>query len=153
MDGASGDAMRDEAVVEDAIERVMRDYEAVYGELPDDLRDRVRQAVGVLPDELGGEARVEAAAAAWAAVASATRESTGSSVSSPRGWSYRLDGVGTAERVKPRAAGPVGRNDPCPCGSGRKFKACCRGRTPFEVSLEDEVAVDAAAGGGEIAGG
>jgi uncharacterized protein len=27
----------------------------------------------------------------------------------------------------------VGRNDPCPCGSGRKFKACClglRGSTP-----------------------
>jgi SWIM/SEC-C metal-binding protein len=20
---------------------------------------------------------------------------------------------------------PVGRNDPCPCGSGRKFKKCC----------------------------
>lgn len=20
----------------------------------------------------------------------------------------------------------VGRNDPCPCGSGKKFKACCR---------------------------
>ncbi|NLF08825.1 MAG: hypothetical protein GX594_12720, partial [Pirellulaceae bacterium] len=19
----------------------------------------------------------------------------------------------------------VGRNDPCPCGSGKKFKACC----------------------------
>jgi hypothetical protein len=26
-----------------------------------------------------------------------------------------------------KAAGvsPVGRNDPCPCGSGRKFKKCC----------------------------
>lgn len=25
-----------------------------------------------------------------------------------------------------RAAGPkVGRNDPCPCGSGRKYKQCC----------------------------
>ncbi|MDX2186155.1 MAG: YchJ family metal-binding protein [Opitutaceae bacterium] len=25
-----------------------------------------------------------------------------------------------------KATGPkVGRNDPCPCGSGRKFKACC----------------------------
>lgn len=28
----------------------------------------------------------------------------------------------------------VGRNDPCPCGSGRKFKKCClesqRGRIP-----------------------
>lgn len=23
------------------------------------------------------------------------------------------------------AAGKVGRNDTCPCGSGRKFKQCC----------------------------
>jgi uncharacterized protein YecA (UPF0149 family) len=22
----------------------------------------------------------------------------------------------------------VGRNDPCPCGSGRKYKHCCLGR-------------------------
>jgi len=26
-----------------------------------------------------------------------------------------------------RVASPVGRNDPCPCGSGRKFKKCCMG--------------------------
>ena len=27
---------------------------------------------------------------------------------------------------KPIQAGPkVGRNDPCPCGSGKKFKKCC----------------------------
>lgn len=25
---------------------------------------------------------------------------------------------------------PVGRNDPCPCGSGRKFKTCCGSRMP-----------------------
>jgi uncharacterized protein YecA (UPF0149 family) len=24
-----------------------------------------------------------------------------------------------------RSAPKVGRNDPCPCGSGRKYKACC----------------------------
>ena len=24
-----------------------------------------------------------------------------------------------------RAAPKVGRNSPCPCGSGRKFKKCC----------------------------
>jgi SWIM/SEC-C metal-binding protein len=24
-----------------------------------------------------------------------------------------------------RRAQTVGRNDPCPCGSGRKFKRCC----------------------------
>jgi uncharacterized protein YecA (UPF0149 family) len=25
-----------------------------------------------------------------------------------------------------RARGYVGRNDPCPCGSDKKFKRCCR---------------------------
>ena len=28
-----------------------------------------------------------------------------------------------------KAQPKVGRNDPCPCGSGRKFKHCCLGRT------------------------
>jgi Protein of unknown function (DUF1186)/SEC-C motif len=27
----------------------------------------------------------------------------------------------------------VGRNDPCPCGSGRKFKKCCLGKTAADV--------------------
>ncbi|MEK7445522.1 MAG: preprotein translocase subunit SecA [candidate division NC10 bacterium] len=32
-----------------------------------------------------------------------------------------------ASRVEPRTAagGKVGRNDPCPCGSGKKYKKCC----------------------------
>lgn len=34
--------------------------------------------------------------------------------------------------VRPRPAAPVGRNDPCPCGSGRKFKRCCL-PSPFPV--------------------
>jgi len=25
----------------------------------------------------------------------------------------------------------VGRNDPCPCGSGRKFKKCCLGKETY----------------------
>ncbi|MCG2809734.1 MAG: SEC-C domain-containing protein, partial [Candidatus Portnoybacteria bacterium] len=25
----------------------------------------------------------------------------------------------------PKESGDVGRNDPCPCGSGKKFKKCC----------------------------
>ncbi|WP_027961187.1 YchJ family protein [Halomonas halodenitrificans] len=33
-------------------------------------------------------------------------------------WRY-LDGRPTVSRLKP------GRNDACPCGSGRKFKRCC----------------------------
>ena len=35
-----------------------------------------------------------------------------------------LDEVLSA-RQQPRQPVQVGRNDPCPCGSGRKFKACC----------------------------
>ena len=27
--------------------------------------------------------------------------------------------------VNPKAVGRVGRNEPCPCGSGKKFKKCC----------------------------
>ena len=31
------------------------------------------------------------------------------------------------EKKKPskRESGKVGRNDPCPCGSGKKYKKCC----------------------------
>jgi len=30
------------------------------------------------------------------------------------------------DRPKPKRTGPkVGRNDPCPCGSGKKYKHCC----------------------------
>ena len=42
-------------------------------------------------------------------------------------WFY-LDGEHETETVRhdsPR----VGRNDPCPCGSGKKFQKCCAGRS------------------------
>ena len=31
--------------------------------------------------------------------------------------------------LPPRPTEKVGRNDPCPCGSGRKYKKCCLDRT------------------------
>jgi len=39
----------------------------------------------------------------------------------------RERGLAPAKAPRPPAR-PVGRNDPCPCGSGRKFKACCGGK-------------------------
>jgi hypothetical protein len=36
--------------------------------------------------------------------------------------SYKRHAVASAELPKPRA---VGRNDPCPCGSGKKYRKCC----------------------------
>lgn len=45
-----------------------------------------------------------------------------------------LGGGATVKRAVPKA----GRNDPCPCGSGRKFKQCCEG----EISTGDQYQVD-----------
>ncbi|MBD64508.1 MAG: hypothetical protein CME62_04840 [Halobacteriovoraceae bacterium] len=39
-------------------------------------------------------------------------------------WYYedgQIVGTGPLKRATPK----VGRNDPCPCGSGKKFKKCC----------------------------
>jgi len=34
--------------------------------------------------------------------------------------------IANTEKVKPiKAEGETGRNDPCPCGSGKKYKKCC----------------------------
>ena len=36
------------------------------------------------------------------------------------------EAMAAVEKAKPVRTGPkVGRNDPCPCGSGKKFKQCC----------------------------
>jgi preprotein translocase subunit SecA len=35
------------------------------------------------------------------------------------------DGTTTKQPVRKTAAQKVGRNDPCPCGSGKKYKKCC----------------------------
>ena len=36
------------------------------------------------------------------------------------------EAAASVEKAKPVRTGPkVGRNDPCPCGSGKKYKHCC----------------------------
>lgn len=46
-------------------------------------------------------------------------------------WADAVESHGEASRVAPRSAPrtasgqKVGRNDPCPCGSGKKYKKCC----------------------------
>jgi uncharacterized protein YecA (UPF0149 family) len=39
----------------------------------------------------------------------------------------KSDRNGIAQPVTPKPL-QIGRNDPCCCGSGKKFKACCRGK-------------------------
>ncbi len=40
------------------------------------------------------------------------------------GW-YFYDGQAPTPQTVVRNAPKVGRNDPCPCGSGKKYKKCC----------------------------
>ena len=35
------------------------------------------------------------------------------------------DRAKSPDKYRLKAAGEVGRNDPCPCGSGKKYKKCC----------------------------
>ena len=37
----------------------------------------------------------------------------------------RAQGEGAQPKTIRRSQPKVGRNDPCPCGSGRKYKQCC----------------------------
>ncbi len=39
-------------------------------------------------------------------------------------WAY-VDGIVNPKPPQRVATEKVGRNDPCPCGSGQKFKKCC----------------------------
>ena len=39
-------------------------------------------------------------------------------------WYFKEGQPGTAKPIV-REGPRIGRNDPCPCGSGRKFKRCC----------------------------
>jgi preprotein translocase subunit SecA len=53
---------------------------------------------------------------------------SGGAASKPPGQGSEVVTEATAamERAKPVRTGPkVGRNDPCPCGSGKKYKHCC----------------------------
>jgi preprotein translocase subunit SecA len=38
---------------------------------------------------------------------------------------FAAGGESTAAKPKVRSSDKVGRNDPCPCGSGKKYKKCC----------------------------
>jgi tetratricopeptide (TPR) repeat protein len=45
------------------------------------------------------------------------------------------------------AGAPAGRNDPCPCGSGRKYKQCCAGRDRAATGERGRVAAELRRGG------
>jgi uncharacterized protein YecA (UPF0149 family) len=78
--------------------------------------------VGAVPPPGGGVAIAAAAPATAAAAATAAPTAQQPQVVRAAGPSTRTS-MG-APRPGPVNMKNVGRNDPCPCGSGRKFKQC-----------------------------
>jgi preprotein translocase subunit SecA len=60
------------------------------------------------------------------AFAGTTTTASTSATAAPRASDVVSEAVEAVTKAKPVRVGPkVGRNDPCPCGSGRKYKQCC----------------------------
>lgn len=37
----------------------------------------------------------------------------------------------------------IGRNDPCPCGSGKKYKYCCLNKPPtLGIKVKEEIKIE-----------
>jgi hypothetical protein len=83
-------------------------------DLPEEVRARAPEILALFLESLQAQGRNPGGAAFVRALAPAYRE--------------RLRPGGGA-RTPPvrRETNPIGRNDPCPCGSGKKFKKCCGG--------------------------
>ena len=71
----------------------------------------------IAPDELGGSSQTVVAPRE-----SERSEGPGITIPEPE---PSLDAALTARVAAAKDPSKVGRNDPCPCGSGRKFKSCC----------------------------
>jgi preprotein translocase subunit SecA len=77
----------------------------------DFLRNMPKQTSHQAPSAFGG---------------STANEDTKKTDGSARGSDIVSEAAAAAEKAKPKRVGPkVGRNDPCPCGSGKKYKQCC----------------------------
>ena len=94
--------------------------------------DSVRPFVAQRPARLGTERNP-----AVVSVPSEARLKEVTLIFEMHGWKYRMvldpekpEDIGDLDRLlnplKPKVAGKkVGRNEPCVCGSGKKFKNCC----------------------------
>ena len=53
--------------------------------------------------------------------------------------SFAADSQPLHKPAQPPAAHKIGRNEPCPCGSGKKYKRCCLGGSPVQSELTNRM--------------
>ena len=97
----------------------MKEFESMWG----GLSDKVTDAVFRLEDDESFEESI------WS-ISAMVHDAA------PRPTAANEDGTaaasqGPAKKIEPirNAGAKIGRNDPCPCGSGKKYKNCCMRKT------------------------
>ncbi len=90
-------------------------FDDMIGQIRDDT---VRQVLSVVPRENAAQ-RVEVARPVGAGFAG------GAARPRPQGPVAKANAAPSAGRTFVKSGEKVGRNDPCPCGSGKKYKKCC----------------------------
>ena len=90
----------------------------MYGEMMDRLRERVTQTI--FRARLGG-----GVSSVYRGIETHHDESTNVGFSEEQIEGLDPQGEGARPQTFRREQPKVGRNDPCPCGSGKKFKKCC----------------------------
>ena len=83
-------------------------------------RDGVLERLVPLLRDLGREAEADA-------LIESEKEAERARAGKYRGYKRETSYAPAIEDRKPAHAGSkkIGRNEPCPCGSGRKYKKCC----------------------------
>jgi preprotein translocase subunit SecA len=102
----------------------MRIFELMWNGIDERVTDLVYRIERVDDDDVRSAFQETAAIHAEAARPTALVEPA---PSLPAGAPAPADAGGEPARLEPirNLAAKVGRNDPCPCGSGKKFKNCC----------------------------
>lgn len=102
--------LRDPSVIPD----IRRAYEAGRMEcMPEDIEDMEKVAMGGYPELVAGDFERHGRSPLW----QFSRENVE--------HMHRLHYSKAEERNRGGLKKKVGRNDPCPCGSGKKYKHCC----------------------------
>jgi len=113
------------------IEPMVMDYDDFRRDLERTLADPARMA-GFQYDQIGPLEDAIGELSGWYTFSDAAKQDQDRWATSPEdaGLAFADTPLPFVDPFK-----GVGRNDPCPCGSGKKFKKCCLGRESLRPSL------------------
>jgi preprotein translocase subunit SecA len=105
-----------------------REGTRLFNELLSNIRERVTDLVFKVQVSVVSDEGPAAARPAFTGMTTQHADATNvgfASAATDQEAAMRQQGEGGAPQTIRRATPKVGRNDPCPCGSGKKYKHCC----------------------------